>query len=358
MRQICIAIVLTLASVGGCLGSDVESSGATPAGWTVAATIAPGVFDVKTCVPERMSPGFTLVWPLEGRTWYWFQECEVVRIMDIPGRTNIVRQGPALLYGIVGGSILGYNPDGTRAFAIHALKDLQGPAHHDVLKSPQGTIFTLLAVDRGGGVRDDVVVELTEEGEVLWSWSANLHLLGALDGSAGLLHEDWIHSNSLDLFPDGDVLLSARNLNEVVRIDYPSGDVVWRWGGDILGLAHNATVRPSGNILVYDNGVGRANQTGIVEFSGDGHVVRDERLDFAANAFGSVQVLDNGNWLVVDGTHGRLIEYAPDFSQVVLEIVLMRGEYIPYHPDPHPVASYLYRATRVKALPGTEEGTT
>lgn len=42
---------------------------------------------------------------------------------------------------------------------------------------------------------------------------------------------NWSHGNALDLDTDGNLLVSFRNLSEVVKIDTRTGRVMWRLGG-------------------------------------------------------------------------------------------------------------------------------
>ena len=312
--------------------------------------VADGVFWLKRCRPESMSPGYTLVYPLEGSTLYWFHECKVVRTMDMPGRVGVVRQAEGSIYGLVGSSILAFGPDGERQFAVYN-DYLPGPAHHDVILTSRGTYMALTKVRVGEGIFDDVIVEVTTSGEILWTWSVNEHLLGAPDGSSALEGEGWIHSNSLDLYDDGDILLSARNLDMLVRIDYPTGDTMWTRGQDILSKQHHANLTPEEQVAVFDNG-NRGKESGALLFDPDGQVALEQRLGFFSDAFGSAELQPNGNWLVVDGRGGRVLEYTEDFSRIVFELKLLRGNYVPYARDPDdPIRAFLYRAHRVPELP-------
>lgn len=335
------ALVLSMAACGSESLAPTQAEG----------IVAEGVFRLDQCIPERMAPGFTLVYPLEGSAVYWFRDCEVVRVMDMPGPVSIVRQDEQGIYGHVGNRILALNADGSERFSFSRGKGLPGPAHHDIIATSRGTYFTLTRVQVGSDTFDDQIVEVTETGEVLWTWSVNQHLLGSPDGARNLAGENWMHSNSLDVFDNGDILLSARNINEIVRISFPEGQVLWRRGGDLLSLQHHALIQPDGSITVFDNGVtGRL--SGVVKFGPDGSVVLNERLDFFSNAFGSAEELSNGNWFVVDGRDGRALEYTPDLSNVVFELKLLRGSFIPFAENKNdPIRAFLYRAHRVSQLP-------
>jgi len=347
MIRRCVLGLAALA-LGGCNTEPVlEPPGDEPG---PEAVVADGVFWVKRCEPEAMSPGYTLVYPLEGHTVYWLRECEVARTMDMPGRVGMVRQDDRGIYGLVGSSILGFDADGTRRFAVYR-EQLPGSAHHDVIATGRDTYLSLTKVRVGDDAFDDVIVEVSVTGEVLWSWSVNEHLLGSPTGTIGLPGEQWVHSNSLDIYPNGDILLSARNLDLLVRITYPSGDIAWKTGDDVLSKQHHANVWPNGRAVVFDNGV-RRGESGIVLFNPDGSLELDRRLGFYSEAFGSVEQLGNGNWLVVDGRGGRVLEYTPDLTRLVFELKLLRGNYIPYASDPEdPVKAFLYRAHRVPHLP-------
>ena len=64
---------------------------------------------------------------------------------------------------------------------------------------------------------------------------------------------------------DGTLLLSSRHLDEIMKIDRQTGDIIWRWGGknneftfvdDTRGFSHQHAVRriPNGDVTLFDNG--------------------------------------------------------------------------------------------------------
>jgi Arylsulfotransferase (ASST) len=90
-----------------------------------------------------------------------------------------------------------------------------------------------------GGRRDGTIFEsIVQEvdiatGRVLWEWHSADHLPvteGLTPPKEGKPH-DYFHVNAVDEEPDGDLLISARNMHAIYRIDKRSGDVVWRLGG-------------------------------------------------------------------------------------------------------------------------------
>lgn len=75
---------------------------------------------------------------------------------------------------------------------------------------------------------------------------------------------DYFHINSIDVEPNGNLLVSARNTHTVYEIDRATRKIVWRLGGKRsdfkLGLGarfawqHDARRQPNGTITLFDNG--------------------------------------------------------------------------------------------------------
>ena len=199
---------------------------------------------------------------------------------------------------------------------------------------------------------ENVLEEVSPTGEALWSWSSWDHLtidpdcLGYTYGSAGIT----AHINALTLI-DGDVVASSRGCAQVVRIKRSAKsetddgtDLVWQLGGtdqdmfpdDRAFLAisgdesgrnefcrqHHATETAADTVVLFDNGVNclsdgigeptdpkrgdlptfsRAVEYAIDPATGTAEFHREVRLDRRygyAPFTGSVDVLDNGHWLI------------------------------------------------------------
>lgn len=78
---------------------------------------------------------------------------------------------------------------------------------------------------------------------------------------------DYVHGNAFEFDTDGNLLISSRHLDEITKIDYQTGDIIYRFGlrsknnefeiqNDVYGFSHQHDVRllPNGNITIYDNG--------------------------------------------------------------------------------------------------------
>ncbi|MGB5621343.1 MAG: arylsulfotransferase family protein, partial [Gammaproteobacteria bacterium] len=133
--------------------------------------------------------------------------------------------------------------------------------------------------------------------------------------------------NSISLAPDGDLIASFRGCAQILKIDRPTGSVVWRLGGSvsdylIVGDAfeefcgQHTALEPSANVLLmFDNGgyclgtretdfglFSRILEYQLDPIAGQAHFQRDHSLYGIYQEYtrsqGSVQLLQNGNWFV------------------------------------------------------------
>ena len=170
-----------------------------------------------------------------------------------------------------------------------------------------------------------VLQEVDPDNNVVFQWRSWDHY-SILDG----VHHDgynlvftsqtlrYVHANSIDYTPDGNILLSARNMDEVTKIDRSSGEIIWRLGGknnefsfvnDQFGKfsgQHDARMLPNGNLTMLDNGIQHFNPTSrAVEYAIDdvnktATVVWEyvQPYDDLSHVSGNVQRLENGNSLI------------------------------------------------------------
>ncbi len=223
----------------------------------------------------------------------------------------------------------------------------------------QGTQGSTAPVD----ILDDAIVDLDENMQVAWSWSGYDHLNIA---RAAVLNEvcvnengcppftlaasanDWMHANSLNYIPSsGDILLSVRNQDWVIKIDYAngtgSGNILWTLGngGDFrmnstdpfpwFSHQHDVEYELDGTAVLslFDNGNTRAGTNpGLVENS-RGYVLSIDESAFMVTpilladlgvyspALGSAQRLLNGNYFFEAGSVG----YPPDNVSLSFELL-------------------------------------
>ncbi len=134
----------------------------------------------------------------------------------------------------------------------------------------------------------DRFVEFTPEGDIVWTWDTfehldvyrwSYHLMEVYWHNRGFPHHlDWTHGNGITYDSrDDSVIVSLRHQDAIVKIDKASGEIRWILGDHgnwkspqkekLLEPAHelrwhyhghNPRVTEDGTILMYDNGICRA----------------------------------------------------------------------------------------------------
>lgn len=236
--------------------------------------------------------------------------------------------------------------------------------HHEARRLPDGKVLVLGSVEQiltdvqGPGPVDvlgDMIIVMSPDLEVLWTWNTFDHLDPT---RAGTLNDvclpgvcpplylapnamDWTHANSVALTPDGHLLLSSRSQDWVIKIDYDhgngSGDIIWRLGkdGDFqidsddpnpwFSHQHDAHfVNGNASLLILlDNGNGRNNEDPTAlsrgqvfqldEQKGVAKLILNANLGQYAFALGSAQKLANGNYHFLTG-------FLNDATSISLEV--------------------------------------
>jgi hypothetical protein len=120
----------------------------------------------------------------------------------------------------------------------------------------------------GSTIRENCVQAFTAAGDLVLQWRAwDNYNLADVNGNP-----DFPHMNAIDIDDDGNILVSARHLSEVTKINRDSGDIIWRLSGahssfsfvndpfNGTSFQHNISALGSGHYMVFDNGDGRTNQ--------------------------------------------------------------------------------------------------
>jgi hypothetical protein len=216
--------------------------------------------------------------------------------------------------------------------------------HHEFLITPQDTalitVYSKVPMDLSsvGGptdsaVLDGIVQEVEiETGEVLFEWHSLEHV--ALEESYFepppdlKTSFDYFHINSIDVYDDGHLLISARRTSTVYKVDRKTGEVAWRLGGKNtdfdMGLGtrtdyqHDARYHDNGIITIFDNGgVNEDVQSrGIVVEIGEaamsatliGEYTHPDKI--FSDTQGNLQVLPNGNVFVGWGSEPYFSEFS------------------------------------------------
>lgn len=253
---------------------------------------------------------------------------------------------------------------------------------HDAFRFPNGdTAFIMTAEEtatQGGAtvpVLGDIIVVVDSNLQVKWWWNEFDHLnvsvpavlnetcqpnasnCGPYSGSSPA--NDWTHTNSLSPTPDGNLIISIRHLDMIVKLNYnggntpawkagqPDNTILWVFGNTSAAPAtaahltvvstavsplpthqHDVDYAPNAELTLYDNGNTRVAASGG-HSRGQGWIIDDAHLtatlienqDLGVYSFatGAAELLSNGNYhfyngFINPGTSSNSAEYTPSSS--------------------------------------------
>jgi len=249
---------------------------------------------------------------------------------------------------------------------------------HELISYPNGDFLVFLYQPRPNsvglfkkGILDLVIRRYSLSHKLVWEWSSNGHLdpndsvanvdetflrytislarhffaylldsfgvklpyrLPLIGKAVDYSYNDYVHGNSIETDDDGGLIVSARHLNQIIKISYPDGKIVWTLGGyrakrsdfkivddPLGGFSHQHSVRrlPNGHLLLFDNGnlkpkrVSRAAEYSIHMKAREAQLVWEYRAKGGDEALfrfamGSTQRLPNGNTVIGWGAHEPL----------------------------------------------------
>lgn len=192
-------------------------------------------------------------------------------------------------------------------------------------KDPEFWQFLLEGMGVGGrpkldGHYGDSIVEVDPQGNIVKQWNAYDHLVPEEEPTCSFCPgAEWTHANSVDMTADGHVLVSFREISLVAKINWETGDVVWKFGRPVISHQHDPSETPDGHILIFDNGAHHPIQgrSRVIEVDPETNKVvwqysGDPVFSFRCLHIGGAQRLPNGNTMICEGECGRLIEVTPD----------------------------------------------
>jgi hypothetical protein len=172
---------------------------------------------------------------------------------------------------------------------------------------------------------------MTTEGRVVWEWRAWEHLDPVADAITAMQdnRDEWTHANGVSEMPDGNLLLSFRNISTVVMINRQTGEIYWKLGAPPLSGQHAPYIPPNGHLLLFDNGPHRLDETfpfsRVLEIDpATKNIVWKFQESIPSNFFSArisnARRLPNGNTLINEGLFGRFFEVTAD-GDIVWEYV-------------------------------------
>ncbi len=214
--------------------------------------------------------------------------------------------------------------------------------HHDFERLPNGNTLALiweLIPDemarnvKGGhgdhqGMLGDKVREVTPAGEVVYEWKSWEHLdfeedrICFLEGRG-----EWTHQNTLNVTPDGDLVVSFRQTDTVGIVDRASGGFRWKWGPGNISHQHNPVMLDNGRVLLFDNGPHKSGFTHsrVIEVDPATNEIAweyrgDPPISFYSYHISGAERQPNGNTLICEGAPGRIFEVTPG-KEIVWEYI-------------------------------------
>lgn len=252
-----------------------------------------------------------------------------------------------------------FNLDGTKYRDINVVGG-RGDAH-EALANESGNWYRIAVITRdhvdlsslGGpvdrAILDQQIQEIDPSGQVVWSWSTTDHISLAETGrwfpllnlvTAPGTPIDMIHLNSIAEDSSGGIIVSARHLDAVYRINKADGSITWKLGGTTTAQSlsvigdpfstpfagqHDARPQPDGTITVYDNGSGYDNRTArALRWSVDAGAktatlverLTDPTINLTSAAGGGARRLSDGSWIVSWCSYPYIRAYSPAHAKV------------------------------------------
>ncbi|MDG1478656.1 MAG: aryl-sulfate sulfotransferase [Myxococcota bacterium] len=201
---------------------------------------------------------------------------------------------------------------------------------HDMTLKPDGTIVGIvLKTEDGFNQYADSIQEVTHDGEMTQIFNAWDHVDWLTDEPLG--GNNWTHANALDYYPEEDAYYMAmKELHTMVKVDAPSGEVQWAFGGTgnqftfadgtiPLSMHHQFHIFDEDRLVVFENGESSRGYSMAREFVLDTeNMIATEVWSYVREpsvfvfAKGDVERLDSGNTLVTWSSSGEIQEVTPD----------------------------------------------
>jgi hypothetical protein len=214
----------------------------------------------------------------------WFKPLDAKDVSDF--RVQTYQGKPVLTWwrgrapqGVGGGYYVIYDSTYHQIAQVRAGHGLIGDLHEFHITPRDTALITVykrrpadlrpIGGPRDGKVFDGIIQEIDiASGRVLFEWHSWPRVglkesYAAPPAPAETRPYDYFHINSIDLEPNGNLLVSARNTHTLYEIDRKSGKILWRLGGKhssfrlgpgtSFGWQHDARRLPDGTISLFDN---------------------------------------------------------------------------------------------------------
>ncbi|MBU8892721.1 MAG: aryl-sulfate sulfotransferase [Bacteroidales bacterium] len=193
---------------------------------------------------------------------------------------------------------------------------------HAFLIAYDQQIFDMSTIVPGGResaiVEGIIIQEFDKQNNLVFQWRSwdHLDITDAINTVFTDLFVYYTHGNAIEIDYDGNILVSVLAMNQIIKIDRNTGDIIWRLGGinsdftftNDEGFCRQHDIRriSNGNITLYDNGVchtpqiSRAKEYKLDEVNKTATLVWEYKHpeEIFCIAMGNVQRLSNGNTFI------------------------------------------------------------
>ena len=147
---------------------------------------------------------------------------------------------------------------------VHELRVLANG--HALLMSYDPEIVDMSQIVPGGNpnavVTGLILQEIDTHKNVVWQWRSWDHykITDATHENLTAANIDYVHGNAIEIAGDGNIIISCRHMDEITKINYDDGSIMWRWGGknnqftflnDTLKFSHQHAIRLIANGELY-----------------------------------------------------------------------------------------------------------
>jgi hypothetical protein len=145
--------------------------------------------------------------------------------------------------------------------------------HHDGIRLRNGHVLLLCmtqlphefhskikggmpGTEHNGEIYTDRLIEMTTDGQLKWEWCTWEHLDPETERITATqeFRAEWGCGNGLAEMPNGDIVVSFRQISTVIIIDRKTGEIIWKLGAPPLCGQHAPVPLANGNLLLFDNG--------------------------------------------------------------------------------------------------------
>lgn len=201
-----------------------------------------------------------------------------------------------------------------------------------------------------------VILEYDAQGNKIFEWRTRDHI-PLTEATIQNLRNTVVnpyHINSIEIDHDSNLIISARNLDQVFKIHRKTGEFMWRFGGKkndftligdsvFFSWQHSPRILPSGNLILFDNGANntisfsRACEYSLDTVGKTATLVRQFRHtpDLYGRLMGSVQHLPNNNILIGWGTESKTCLTEIDKDNTTRLEMRFTGSFISYRAYKH-----------------------